>query len=234
MVVPESTTMVDPAGRVARSGSPLAMPRRSGRVVRASSKISTALNTFEKATAEVDESDVQSGRADSVEPEVVVASESRKARSNVETGRNMFQKLMELMEKSYEETKALKAKVVEQTLAIEKHDEVIRNLSDATTQQDKSIKELQQQLQDAKAELTEVRMQFEAFTAGTTRVTEHSSPQATYAEVARTPPGSAPSNLRTISSGITSPSTVTNTLYCTIDGSRVAVEDAVKVTAGGI
>ncbi|OAA36690.1 hypothetical protein ISF_09943 [Cordyceps fumosorosea ARSEF 2679] len=232
--------MADPAGRVARSGSPLSLPRRSGRVVRASSKTFTALNTVEKVTAEANEINERNARSESVESEFQPAPESRKPRSNGETGRSMFQKLVELLEKSHEETrefkeemKELKQKVTEQTLAIAKQDELIGNLNNKATQQGSSIKELQQELRKATAELTEVRVQLETFAVAASR-TAGSSPQATYAEIARTPPGSAPSNIRTLSSGMTTPSTATDMFYCTIDYSRVTVEDSSRVTAGGI
>lgn len=90
VVVPEFTTMADPTGRVARSGSPLSMPRRSGRVVRASSKVSTALSALEKVTAEANEINEQNARSKSAESEFQPAPESRKSRSNGETGRSMF------------------------------------------------------------------------------------------------------------------------------------------------
>ncbi|KAK8140907.1 hypothetical protein G3M48_001397, partial [Beauveria asiatica] len=145
--------MADPTGRVARSGSPLSMPRRSGRVVRASSKVSTALNTFEKATAEAIEGNVRNARSESVESEFEPAPESRKSRSSGETGRNMLQKLVELLEKSYEEMRELK----EETKELKQKRKA--------TQQGSLIKELQQELRDATAELTEARVQLEAFTA---------------------------------------------------------------------
>jgi hypothetical protein len=60
------------------------------------------------------------------------------------------------------------------------------------------------------------------------------SPNPSYAEVARTPPTSQPSNVQTLSSFNTSPSTFTNTLYCTIDTSRVGAEVSDKASAGAI
>jgi hypothetical protein len=59
-----------------------------------------------------------------------------------------------------------------------------------------------------------------------------SSPSLSYADVARTPPMSQPSNVQTLSSIYTTPSTLTNTLYCTIDTSRVE-PDAVEQTSAG-
>ncbi|KAK6222522.1 hypothetical protein QIS74_04224 [Colletotrichum tabaci] len=64
--------------------------------------------------------------------------------------------------------------------------------------------------------------------------TNSTSPQASYAEIARTPPTSQPSNVRTLSSGNTTPSTLTDTLFCTVDLSRVDEVDKDKVTAGTV
>jgi hypothetical protein len=61
-----------------------------------------------------------------------------------------------------------------------------------------------------------------------------SSPSPSYAEVARTPPNSLPSNVRTIISTGTTPSMLTDTLYCTIDTSRVEEEDKNKAHPGAI
>ncbi|KAL2146425.1 hypothetical protein VTI28DRAFT_4178 [Corynascus sepedonium] len=47
------------------------------------------------------------------------------------------------------------------------------------------------------------------------------SPRASYADIARTPPSSRPSGLRSVSSPHTTPSTLTDTPFCTIDTSRV-------------
>jgi hypothetical protein len=60
------------------------------------------------------------------------------------------------------------------------------------------------------------------------------SPNRSYADVARTPPNSVPANVHSISSMGTTPSTMTDTLYCTVDTSRVASEDAEKVSVGAI
>lgn len=60
------------------------------------------------------------------------------------------------------------------------------------------------------------------------------SPQASYAEIARTPPTSQPSNIRTLSSMNTIPKSFTDTLFCTIDTSRVAEENMDKTNAGTV
>ncbi|PVH67360.1 hypothetical protein DL98DRAFT_602288 [Cadophora sp. DSE1049] len=60
------------------------------------------------------------------------------------------------------------------------------------------------------------------------------SPNPSYAEVARTLQTSQPSNAQTVSSVQTSSSGFTNTLYCTIDTSRVEAEVSNQVSAGAI
>lgn len=61
-------------------------------------------------------------------------------------------------------------------------------------------------------------------------------PSATplYADVARTPPSSRPSNVRTLTSMDATLSTMTDTLYCTVDTSRVGEEDRIKAQPGTI
>jgi hypothetical protein len=55
-----------------------------------------------------------------------------------------------------------------------------------------------------------------------------------YVDVARTPPSSLPSNVQTLTSMGTTPSTMTDTLYCTIDTSRMGEDDKSKVHPGSI
>ena len=60
------------------------------------------------------------------------------------------------------------------------------------------------------------------------------SASPSYAAIARTPPTSQPSNLPSFSSRSLTPSTLTDTLYCTIDTSRMTEEDKSKVQPGTI
>lgn len=55
-----------------------------------------------------------------------------------------------------------------------------------------------------------------------------------YADVARTPSSSQASNIQSLTSMGTTPSTMTDTLYCTIDPSRMRDEDKSKVHPGSI
>jgi small-conductance mechanosensitive channel len=53
-----------------------------------------------------------------------------------------------------------------------------------------------------------------------------------YIDVARTPPTSHLSNIRTLSSWNTTPTTFTDTLYCTIDTSKIADSDNERISIG--
>ena len=61
-----------------------------------------------------------------------------------------------------------------------------------------------------------------------------SSPKPSYAEVVCTPPTSQPSNVQMLSTFNTIPTNFTNTLYCTIDTSRVESKASDQVSAGAI
>ncbi|EAQ85614.1 predicted protein [Chaetomium globosum CBS 148.51] len=60
------------------------------------------------------------------------------------------------------------------------------------------------------------------------------SARGSYAEVARTPPSSQPSGVRTLSSRNTTPSSFTDTLFCTIDTSRVEEKEKGNVQVADI
>ncbi|KAG7129800.1 hypothetical protein HYQ46_010089 [Verticillium longisporum] len=133
----------------------------------------------------------------------------------------MMQKVLAQMDDMQKEGKEQQATIQElQRLLLE------------SQQQDQ---ETRRQLQDTKQQLKEVREQLEAIMKfpGMTSST-HSNAQASYAEVARTPPTSQPTNVRTLSSMNTTPSTFTDTLFCTVDTSRVEEADRSKVHAGSV
>ncbi|KYK58873.1 reverse transcriptase [Drechmeria coniospora] len=80
------------------------------------------------------------------------------------------------------------------------------------------LQNTKKELQDTKGELRNIRQQLEALSTAT--ASNQSSPRASFAEVARTPPTSQPTNLRTLSMQ-TTPSSLRDTFYCTIDTTRV-------------
>jgi hypothetical protein len=67
-----------------------------------------------------------------------------------------------------------------------------------------------------------------------TTTTALTSPNPSYANVARTPPNSSPANLNSISSMETTPSTMTDSLFCTIDTSRVESREDDRISVGAI
>ena len=78
-----------------------------------------------------------------------------------------------------------------------------------------------------------VQEQVTAIVAKQLSSVQHSSPNPSYADIARTPPGSRPSNLRTFSNQ-TTPSTFTDTLYCTVDVSNVEEAERDNASASKI
>src|SRR5436190_9498799 len=67
-------------------------------------------------------------------------------------------------------------------------------------------------------ELKQIHNQLDTITKSQTAIASANiSPNPSYADVARTPPVSLPSNVRTLSSCNTTPSTSTDTLYCIVD-----------------
>jgi hypothetical protein len=67
-----------------------------------------------------------------------------------------------------------------------------------------------------------------------TSITSDSINNPSYADVARTPPTSRPSDIRALSSSNTTPTTFTDTLYCTIDTSNKVDNGNDRTSAGPI
>src|SRR3569833_3834731 len=91
---------------------------------------------------------------------------------------------------------------------------------------------VKEECQSAKDELARTKVQMADAIAALTP--GQSSPRLSYADVARTPPTSQPSNVRTLSSRYSALSTSSNVLYCTIDTSKVESEVSDQVSAGAI
>jgi hypothetical protein len=107
------------------------------------------------------------------------------------------------------------------------HENQIETITKTVTQQIDTLKE---EMAGVKEEMAGMAEQIQTQLSGI----QTSSPSPSYAEVARTPPNSWPSNLRTLTSMGTTPSRMTDTLYCTIDTSRVGEEDKNKANPGAI
>ena len=112
----------------------------------------------------------------------------------------------------------------------------IKKLTEIVAQQQETIKTLekrleatQQEVRDVKTQMNEVNHQLDEIKSNQAMTT---SPRGSYADVARTPPTSQPSNVCTLSSMNTTPSSFTDTLFCTIDTSRVEDRERDKMNAG--
>ena len=106
--------------------------------------------------------------------------------------------------------------------------EEIRKLMEIVMQQQEIIKSLKKRLEETQQEVQDLK------TNGVVVASAEACPRGSYADVARTPPTSQPSNVRTLSSMNMTPSSFASTLFCTIDTSRVEEMERNKVTAGTI
>jgi len=89
-----------------------------------------------------------------------------------------------------------------------------------------------EECQEIKNEL--YRIQQQVGDGITTLASREGSPRPSYADIIRTPPTSQPSGVHTLSSANTTPSTFTDTLFCTIDTSRVEEGEKNKVQVADI
>ena len=108
----------------------------------------------------------------------------------------------------------------------------LKDIKNASKDQQELIRELQVQIADTQRELRETkeelkhaREQLEAISEATT---DRTSPRASYAEVARTPPGSQPSNIQTLSTSNTTPSKQTDNLYCTVETQKLRIKREIQ------
>lgn len=117
------------------------------------------------------------------------------------------------------------------TDASKKQQELITRLQENICHLQENVLETQREVKETKDELKQAREQLEAISAATTA---QSSPRASYADVARTPPDSQPSNIQSLPSANTTSSNLTDTLYCTVDISRVDEAEHESVSVGAI
>lgn len=146
-----------------------------------------------------------------------------------EAGKTALQKLLEAITEQRDEMRDIVAK----------QQDMICDLREVVNKQQEAIQDLLRQLADTKTQLSEelrqARDQIDALARNPVfTASAQSSPRASYAEVARTPPLSQPSRIRTLSTPNTTPSTSTDTLFCTIDTSRVEEKDKERVQVADV
>ena len=147
----------------------------------------------------------------------------------IETGKSGIQMLLEAINEQRDEMYRM---ITEQRNTIGELREVICKQHDA-------IQELHRQLADTRTQLSEelrqARDQIDTLQRNPVAMaSSQPSARGSYAEVARTPPSSQPSGVRTLSSRNTTPSSFTDTLFCTIDTSRVEEKEKGNVQVADI
>ncbi|XP_044714766.1 endonuclease-reverse transcriptase domain-containing protein [Hirsutella rhossiliensis] len=225
------------AGQVAVGlGSPSASPTRSTRGVTPSGRVQDTLRSLENATSKTSKRPAtRATRISPAETEIERVIEEKKARSNGETGKAMLQRVLEVLGRMGGEMGRLKDAIHEQSDTIRAQESLIRELQsqvkESRRESDRENKELREELQNTKKDLRQIREQLEAFNAATN--SERNSPQASYADVARITPSNISTNLSSPSTRMT-PSSFSDTLYCTIDLSRVEDQNRGRAQVGEI
>lgn len=115
----------------------------------------------------------------------------------------------------------------------------IKSLREIVVRQQETINDLHKRIEDNQSqtneELKQVHERLDAVAKSLAlNASTKTCPNPSYADVARTPPNSSPANVVSISSMGTTPSTMTDTLYCIIDTSRVPNEDSDKTSVGAV
>jgi uncharacterized coiled-coil protein SlyX len=214
-------------------------PKRPSRAPKPSAKVREAMQAIEDAA--ITSRRTTSDGTRTVAPRAARALGSANGTNGeAGTGKSGLQTLLEAMNAQRYE---MRNTIIEQRNAI-------YELRDVVSKQQTTIQELQHQLRecqrqmecaiaDTKAQLSEelrqARVQIDALTRNPVFTTSSQpSARASYAEVARTPPSSQPSGVRTLSSSNTTPSTFTDTPFCTIDTSRVEEKEKGKVQVADV
>ncbi|KAJ6439206.1 reverse transcriptase [Purpureocillium lavendulum] len=244
--------MADPDGTQVGVGhfGPASRSTRSTRGTTPNGRVQDTLRSLENATAKVAERPARrSTRILGADNESDGVYDQKKAPKNGETGKAMLQRVLEVLGKIGGEMGELKQRITEQNDTIGKQSDVIKGqeglIRELQTQMKDSSDELhrenrearlelqntQKELHDTMEELKHIRNQLETLNAAT--ASSQSSPRTSFAEVARSPPTSQPTNLRTVSMRST-PSSFSDTLYCTIDMSRVEEVNKCRAQAGQI
>jgi hypothetical protein len=184
---------------------------------------------------------VSSGKRNGSDTRDATAGDAQK-KKNGKGGESEHATLQALQGQLSEQTSILKI-ILEAWTKQEAHN---KTMQAGTARVEVEFQAVKDELQAVKDELQTVRDELQAVKDELNRAKQQmadgltalasgqSSPSPSYADVARTPPTSQPSNVRTLSSAYTNPSTFTNTLFCTVDTSRVDTQAGDQVSAGAI
>lgn len=211
--IPEMEVEAEDAIVVASDGK-----ESSGRRQRRLRKPSTKAKKNEEAQDSLDTVFLSSKKQPGSGARIATINGAQKDEMGGDEGRTILQTLQEQMN---EQTGILKI-LLEAWTRQEAHNMAMKA----------GIDQIKDELQAVKDELNRTKQEMAQGMAALTL--GQSSPSPSYANVARTTPNSQPSNVQTLSSLCTTPSTFTNTLYCTIDMSRVEKGALDQISAGAI
>lgn len=196
-------------------------PKRPTRISKPSAKVREAMQSLEDAVITSRKATNDTTRTAAARGTRALGSESG-TNGQAEAGKSALLRLLEAITEQRDEMR-----------------EIICDLREVVNTQRNAIQELHRQLADTKAQLSEelrqARDQIDALARNPVfTASAQPSGRASYAEIARTPPSSQPSGIRTLSSPNTTPSTLTDTLFCIIDTSRVEEKDKGRVQVADV
>ncbi|KAF5973804.1 reverse transcriptase, partial [Fusarium bulbicola] len=212
--------MADPMGAeivVEQDDTPFLTPKRSSRVVRPTSKVRGTARQLEDTAKETRKTTRQTTRSVPAEEQIDRPTETRKSSgSGSSDGRAMLQKALDLLAESRRETKRLQEALREQM-------EMTRELQETVAKQGETMDEMGKQMAEMKEQMTEelqqVREQLETIATSAT-----DGLQRSYTDVTRSSTSMPLTDPRT--AALTIPRIPIDTLYCTIDTSRIEDENA--------
>ncbi|KAK2035900.1 hypothetical protein LZ31DRAFT_619365, partial [Colletotrichum somersetense] len=138
-----------------------------------------------------------------------------------------IQVLFDAWEKTERRNKEIQSELQQTTTELRMANKELRSMKSELETVSSELQALKQQVED---DNRKTREKVEAFTA---EASAQSGPSPSYAAVVRTASTSQNSDARARTSGVTPPNT-TDTLYCTIDTSRVEAENSNRPNAGTI
>jgi hypothetical protein len=203
----------EPRRRPLRSPKPSAKVRET--LISLENKTKPAKNTS-SAAARPDSAPTLDGRSSVAQR---LLAEASNARRTIEELKIVIQQQTDMIARLSTELVSVKAELV--TVKTELND-----VKNCVAEEQKQVAE---ELKQVYAQLNDISINL-----ALTTTTISTSPTPSYANVARTPPNSSPANLNSTSSVETTPSTMTDSLFCTIDTSRVESGGGDKTSAGAI
>lgn len=221
----DASTMQSDVEIVARGDPPLSTPTRraSSRVVKPSSRVSEVRDTFENGTTTTKRTASRTARAASAETDVERPEELKKSRNYGETGKSMLlrvlEELKELKDASKQQREFMQQWQKQQTVREQQLSEL--------------ISDLQQEVTDTKEELKQVKEQLEATTRQRRESPFPGNTQTSYADIVRNSANEQQNGTRPPKQGNSRP-LASESIFCTVDTSRMQTEDGVHFRPGEI